>query len=316
MLRGEPPDTKDVVSGTRVVAIVPVFERPRAVVEALDSIAAQTRAPDAIVVVDDGSQDETADRVDEWIRRQSGPAAARSVRSPHRGVSSARNVGLAEAAEADWIAFLDSDDRWAPNYLEAHLARLESLENVVAGTCDKASLDVPTGRRRRVDRAWVERDTTLRIARHGPPGISNSVLRASDVRALGGFRESLQTAEDLDLMLRLSCRGGWAHVSGTTTEYRHRLGESWGEAPSLGHVHEDRRRTRAEVLDEFSVDVCSSDPVLGRALTRLAAEQWGRAGRQLEAAGRTSEARECFERALRLRPSAWRSRFAAWRLRT
>lgn len=304
------------MSGTRVVAVVPVFERPRAVVEALESIVAQTRAPDAVVVVDDGSQDETPDRVDAWIRRQPGPVPARLVRSSHRGVSSARNLGLAEAVEADWIAFLDSDDRWAPNYLEAHLARLASLENVVAATCDKASLDVPTGRRRRVDRAWVERDTTLRIAQHGPPGISNSVLRASDVRALGGFRESLQTAEDLDLMLRLSCRGRWVHVAATTTEYRHRLGESWGEAPSLGHAHEDRRRTRAEVLDEFSLTVRSSDPALGRAVTHLAADQWGRAGRQLWAAGRVSEARECFERALRLRPTAWRSRFAAWRLRT
>lgn len=303
------------MSGLSVAVVVPVFERPRAVLEALESVASQTRRPDALVVVDDGSNDDTPERIAQWIGARGGALGARLVRRPHAGVSATRNHGAASVAHADVLAFLDSDDRWVESYLEAHLEVLSGDPAAVASTSDKNSLDVPTGRRRRVDRSWVERDCPLEIARRGPPGISNTVIRAEAFRRVGGFSERLDTAEDLDLMLRLSLLGRWRHVPATEVEYRHRLGETWGEAPSLGHEHEDRRRTRAQVLEDFASEVASTRPDLVSPLQRLTAAQWERAGRQLMRAGRRREALPCFERSLALRPMAWRARAAAWRLR-
>ncbi len=299
----------------RVVVIVPVFERPTAIVEALDSVVAQTRRPDALVIVDDGSRDATAARVEEWLAGASPSFSAELVRQSNRGVSAARNRGILAAPTMDWVAFLDSDDLWPETYLEAHLRTLSAHPEAVASTCDKDSTDVPTGRSRRVHRGWVAVDTTREIARRGPPGISNTVMRVSDLRAIGGFDEDLATAEDLDLMLRLSLLGPWSYVPKTSAHYRHRLGEVRGEAPSLGHAHADRRGVRARVLDAFAEFVGAQNPGLAAEIRDLAGRQWTRAGRQLAGRGRRAEAAHCFDRALLARPADLRARWCRLRLR-
>lgn len=293
-----------------LAVVVPVFDRPSAVLEALDSVAAQTRPPDDLIVVDDGSTGDTATQVDAWLAQHSLSFPARLIRQARRGVSAARNRGVRAAADADLIAFLDSDDLWPENYLAAHDQALFAHPLAVASTCDKDSTDVPSGARRRAERKWVEYDTTREIARRGPPGVSNTVVRGADFRATGGFDESLETAEDLDLMLRLSVRGAWIHVAETSAFYRHRLGETRGEAASLGHLHTDRRRTRAEVLDAFRSNVESADPGLARDLRKVVGRQWARAGRQLQQEGRGGEAAECFDRAIAAWPLDLRSRWA------
>jgi len=111
-------------------------------------------------------------------------------------------------------------------------------------------------------------------------------------------------------MLRLSLRGPWLYVSGTTARYRHRLGETRGEAASLGHVHEDRRRTRAEVLDAFGATVARERPALVAEIRGLAGRQWANAGRHLQARGRGPEAIDCFDRAVAARAFDLRSRWA------
>ena len=298
------------------MVVVPVFERPTAVLEALDSVAAQSRPPDELVIVDDGSTDDTAERVARWLETTTGSFPTQLVRQPNRGVSAARNRGVEAAGSSDWVACLDSDDLWPREYLKAHLDVLRTRPSAVASSSDKESTDVPTGRRRRVSRSWVERDATRGIARRGPPGVSNTLLHAGHLAAVGGFPEHLRTAEDLDLMLRLSRRGPWLYVPETSATYRHRLGEARNEAPSLGHAHGDRRRTRAEVLDAFREAVSLEEPTLAREVGDLAARQWARAGRQFEAAGRSEDAIDCFDRALAERPVDLRSRWSRSRLRS
>lgn len=296
-----------------LAVVVPVFDRPTAVLEALGSIAAQTRPPDALIVVDDGSTDDTAARVERWIEERSLSFPVRLIRQGRSGVSAARNRGARAAPDADLLAFLDSDDLWPENYAAAHERELLADPRAVASTCDKESTDVPSGSRRRVRRQWVAHDTTREIARRGPPGVSNTIVRGADFRVVGGFDETLQTAEDLDLMLRLSVRGEWLYVAETFAFYRHRLGEARGEAASLGHLHADRRRTRAEVLGAFRSAVAGENPGLERDLRKLVGRQWARAGRQLHEEGRDDEAVECFDRAIAARPMDLRARWARLR---
>jgi len=92
----------------QISVIIPAWNRAERLVRALDSVFAQDLAPHEIIVVDDGSTDHTRELV---ARRFGG---VRYLYQQNRGVSSARNAGI-RAATGDWIALLDSDDRWHPD---------------------------------------------------------------------------------------------------------------------------------------------------------------------------------------------------------
>jgi len=105
-----------VTSAPTVSFIVPVHNGAPYLADCLASILAQTVAPLEVLVVDDGSTDESGD-----IARSFG-RPVRCLRQPHAGVSRARNHGVAEA-RGDFIAFLDADDLLVPQKLERQLAR-------------------------------------------------------------------------------------------------------------------------------------------------------------------------------------------------
>jgi glycosyltransferase involved in cell wall biosynthesis len=95
-----------------ISVIVPSYNGGRYIAEALDSIFAQSLQPEQIVVVDDGSSDNTAEVVGRYT-----DARLQLIRKPHGGAASARNAGL-DAARGEYIAFLDADDRWGPMFIE------------------------------------------------------------------------------------------------------------------------------------------------------------------------------------------------------
>ena len=99
-------------SQASISVIVPTYNSARFLGEALDSILAQRLQPEQIVVVDDGSTDDTAEVVGRYRDRR-----IQYIRQPHAGMASARNAGL-DAARGEYIAFLDADDRWRPIFLE------------------------------------------------------------------------------------------------------------------------------------------------------------------------------------------------------
>jgi glycosyltransferase involved in cell wall biosynthesis len=93
-----------------VSVIIPTFNRAGYVIEAIESVLAQSYSPVEIIVVDDGSTDDTAGAISRL------GAAVRYVWQPNQGVSVARNVGIT-LAQGDLLAFLDSDDLWEPEKL-------------------------------------------------------------------------------------------------------------------------------------------------------------------------------------------------------
>lgn len=99
-------------SQASISVIVPAYNSARFIREALDSILAQRLQPEQIVVVDDGSTDNTAEVVGRYKDRR-----IQYIRQAHTGVAGARNAGL-DAARGEYIAFLDADDRWRPIFLE------------------------------------------------------------------------------------------------------------------------------------------------------------------------------------------------------
>jgi glycosyltransferase involved in cell wall biosynthesis len=112
---------------TRVTVIITTYNYGRFILEAIQSVLAQTTTADLqIIVVDDGSTDETP----EVLARVKDPRVE-LVRTPNRGISGARNEALARA-KGDFIAFLDGDDRWRPHKLEYQLEVMRSEPDIGA----------------------------------------------------------------------------------------------------------------------------------------------------------------------------------------
>jgi glycosyltransferase involved in cell wall biosynthesis len=98
--------------------IIPSFNRLELLLQALHSVVRQTRPPDEIWVIDDGSTDDTQCQVAAEF------PAVKLLFQPNRGVSAARNLGILRAA-GEWLAFLDSDDLWKREKIERQLAALQ-----------------------------------------------------------------------------------------------------------------------------------------------------------------------------------------------
>lgn len=120
--------------GTRVSIVLPTWNRARFLPEAFASIAAQTHLDWELIVVDDGSTDDTGEIIKKW--RGAYGQSIRCLHQENRGAYAARNTGL-DAAQGDFVAFFDSDDCWWPHHLERCVAGLQAHPEIdwVYGAC-------------------------------------------------------------------------------------------------------------------------------------------------------------------------------------
>lgn len=173
-----------------VSVIVPVYERRYCVLDAVDSVLAQTHQRVECIVVDDGSTDGGLDAVGS---RWAGDGRVRTFAQRHAGVSAARNRGLRES-RGQYVTFLDSDDLMPPTRLSRQLELLAELS--CQGVIGHAEASLMPGA---PPPAWfISRPDW----RRGPCWMSLLIATAA-VRAVGGFDETLHLAEDADLMVRL-----------------------------------------------------------------------------------------------------------------
>ncbi len=185
-----------------VSVIVPTKNRwPILSRTALPSALGQEGVELEVVIVDDGSTDETAGRLAELA---STDARVRVLRhDSSAGVAAARNAGIT-AARAPWVAFLDDDDVWSPRKLAA---QLEAAAR--AGTSWVYSGAIAVTRDGDVLYEYYFPEPAivadqLRRSAVVPAGASNVVARAEVIRELGGFDEQLSMLADWDLWIRLS----------------------------------------------------------------------------------------------------------------
>ncbi len=197
-----------------VTVVVPAFNAGPYLEVTLQSLQQQTRAPERVIVVDDGSTDDTAaiaGRFDVTVLRQERQA----------GPGAARNRGIA-AATTEFVAFLDADDWYAPDKLERSVAMLDKLGAQCLAT------DAWVVRNDRIEGRKNQRRnvpsvlTTERLLRGNPVVCSSVVARRDAVRRAGGFDEhpDLVATEDFDLWLRLAEHEPIAYHSQPLTFYR------------------------------------------------------------------------------------------------
>jgi glycosyltransferase involved in cell wall biosynthesis len=279
-----------------IAAIIPVFNRPRAVCEAMDSVLAQTLAPTMLIVVDDGSTDDTPAAIDRWIAAHQPPFPTRLIRQSNAGASAARNRGAQEAGPVDLLAFLDSDDLWPADYLHRTSAVMTAQPTAAGVSIDQLCLE-SSGDRKHVRISAEPALSVARLFRDGPPGTPNSVIRGEHFRAVGGYDVTQMCGEDYQLILRLALRGPWLTATGDPVTVRYNTADAREKTGQLSRRYADRRYRLACILDDFiqrdggreAID----EPIWRRRLGRV----WYTAGRQAAKAGQIEQARLCFERA-------------------
>jgi len=233
-----------------VSVIIPTYNCGRYVEDAVESVLHQTRRPFEIIVVDDGSTDDTGLKLRKYKNR------VQVVTQENQGSSKARNVGL-ELAQGDYVAFLDADDRWRPEKLEWQLACFRELDDVGLVFSDFSAIDPDGGivATRYLEGAFgVFREygialpdifrTSRRIPGTGPASDSAGLLshsgpvfrelckgnfilpsttlfRRSHIERIGlRFNETYRCAIDQDFHLRFALHHPVAYLDTVTAEYR------------------------------------------------------------------------------------------------
>lgn len=188
-----------------ISVVCPTYNSVEFVARTLDTVMAQTRRPDELIISDDGSSDDSVEVVETYLQKHATGISWRVLKNAHQGPGATRNRGI-EAASCDWVAFLDSDDLWEAE----KLARVE-----------QAMLDRPTANffchnEQRIDKAG--RTSLLDYGRRYDPqsplspqvylanmfSTSAVVCRRELLVSHGGFDETLMSAQDYELWLRIS----------------------------------------------------------------------------------------------------------------
>jgi GT2 family glycosyltransferase len=289
----------------RVATIIPVYNRADLIIEALETVRRQTRRPDHLVVVDDGSSDGTAEAVARWLRSSGIDCPATLERQANAGPGAARNHGVAAAGPCELLTFLDSDDLWPPDFVERAVTAMDASPDAVAASADRLNVDVATGRRQLLSWATMVRAPTRSMLMHGPPGTPNTALRAAAFHRLGGYDPALRSGSDYHLLLRISLLGPWLHLPGAPVTVRRGAASA---APHASTAPSDRRLSRARTMHRFLLEQGGAAALPERLWRRRLGGLWYHAGRQMLDQGRRAEARECFTQAIEIDPRHLRAR--------
>jgi glycosyltransferase involved in cell wall biosynthesis len=201
--------------GAEVAVVVPTYQYGHFVARAIDSALAQTRPPAEVVVVDDGSTDDTAAVVAGY-----GPPV-RLLSQDNRGVAAARNAGIAASA-SPLLAFLDADDTWEPGKLAAQVARWTSEPDLGLVHCGVYEVDADgamTGSRLTGAEGRVAEDLLLLRGPGILGGGSGPLVPRSVLDRVGGFDERLSTSADWELWLRIAAEHAVGFVAEPLVRY-------------------------------------------------------------------------------------------------
>lgn len=221
-----------------ISVIIPTYNRVETLPRALESVLAQSLSPNEILVVDDGSDDDTRYLIEKRYPQ------CRYIRQHNQGVSSARNLGIREARN-EWIALLDSDDSWQPKKLQRQQQALQKH---------------PEYRLCHTEEVWIRNGVRVNAMRkHAKSGgrifqrclplcvISPSavLLERSLLFEVGLFDTSLPACEDYDLWLRICAHEPVLFINQPLTE------KYGGHADQLSHKHWGMDRFRIQALEKI-----------------------------------------------------------------
>jgi len=180
-----------------ISVVMPTWNRGHVVLDALRSALTQSFAPLEILLIDDGSTDDTIDVVSEHFREEISSGLIKLLKSDHRGVSHARNIGLSRA-NGDVITYLDSDNIWRQDYLLLVAAQFTEFDELNSVYFALSHNDLDVG----VSRLQAQPYDRARLLGANFIDLNVFAHKRALYEQLGGFDESLKRLVDWDLIIR------------------------------------------------------------------------------------------------------------------
>ena len=216
------------MTNPRVSIIMPVYNVEAYVAEAVASVLAQSYGDFELLIIDDGGTDRSIEICSKFVDPR-----IRIISQPNRGLAGARNTGILHA-RGEYIALLDSDDRWRPEKLMLHVIHLDSAPDVGVSYCGSQFIDGSGTVLRQAQRPKLRDVTAADILCRNPVGNgSAAVIRPSvlelvafphpqDADRICHFDESFRQSEDIELWVRLALSANckFDGIEGLLTEYR------------------------------------------------------------------------------------------------
>lgn len=290
---------KNGVSAPLVSVIIPAYNCAPYIREAVESALDQLDPPPEVVVVDDGSTDDTHQVLLPYLNR------IQYVYQENQGQSAARNHGL-HLSQGEYVVFLDADDILLPDTLSEKLACLE-MEPSLGMIHSGVRLVDEKGEMLEDVEPWhdVPRLDLETCVLYKPVYVGAMMLRRIWLEHVGGFDPSLRWAEDVDLLLRLAlggCKMGWLH------------------RPSVKYRQHDKSITQDAVQEakhlEIVLDKFFARPEVPERIRRLEknARYYGLiwAARRLYSMGQTEQIAELLRRSLSYSPYSFEQTIAEW----
>jgi glycosyltransferase involved in cell wall biosynthesis len=200
-----------------VSVIIPTYNRAAFVAKAVDSVLSQTFTDYELIVVDDGSTDGTKDNLNKYGDR------IIYIYQDNSGVSAARNAGIT-VSRGEWLAFLDSDDEWKPDYLAKQIRQA----NTIARLCMQSANCLFTYDNEGDPQTYFELNGAMAafkgkdyllieepfafVVSHGPWQVGSTIVRRDAASAAGLFDTNLTLSEDFDFMARVSLQGPFGMI--------------------------------------------------------------------------------------------------------
>lgn len=200
--------------------VIPLYNKEKSIATALNSVLAQTYQDFEVVVVDDGSTDDGAAVVEQYTDPR-----IRLIRQANAGVSAARNKGI-EVANGEYVAFLDADDEWMPEFLAEIVAlqreflecRAQATSYVINTRGEKSSITlrkIPFQGERGVLTNYFE----VASCSHPPVWTSALCIERILLQEIGGFPLGITSGEDLLTWARIAVRTDWAYSLRPLAQY-------------------------------------------------------------------------------------------------
>ena len=283
----------------RVSVIIPTHNRAHLVCETIDSVLAQTDRDFEVIVVDDGSADDTPAVLAAYGDR------IRIIRQPNQGLSSARNAGIG-AATGEFVAFLDSDDLWVPTKLEQQMARLDADPGLAWVYSDAEVFDSETGCTSHLTSQLgrlYQGDVLAHLILGSFIATPTPVVRRAIFDEMGAFYDNKAVAEDWDMWLRIAARYPIQLVDKPLARYRLHAG--------MKTLNRHWRVQQARRVRTIERAVAREPERLGPLRNQAIANLNTSIGRTLARKGDLAMARNLFGRAIRLAPGTPKT-YAYW----
>lgn len=197
----------------KVSVIIPTYNRQKFITMAIDSVLSQTFKDYEIIVIDDGSTDNTRQVLESYEEK------IKYIYQKNSGVSAARNAGI-RLARGELVAFLDSDDEWLPDYLSITVSKLNNNSKLIALYSDSYKIDfyknVKTAfEEKKINKFFdfknfiIKNRPLILILKHNLCNLQSFLVKREALIKAGPFDTKLTIGEDIDMICRIALQGAF-----------------------------------------------------------------------------------------------------------